>query len=106
MFTMSTDGTGPHGFAAECSGCSETYHDRDSENDCAGFLFRINEQGETMRIKVGNRVIDSKDEPIMVILTDQDKVNIGRMDPDCTKYCEFEKDDHDIEDIECWMADT
>lgn len=40
-----------------------------------------------MKIKVGNKIYDAEDQPIMVILTDGDKDLISRMHPDATKYC-------------------
>lgn len=45
-----------------------------------------------MKIKVGDKVYSSKDQPIMVILTDVDKYNIDHMAPDNTKYAEFSGD--------------
>ena len=40
-----------------------------------------------MKVKIGNRIIDAEDEPIMVILSDKDKCNIANMDPESDKYC-------------------
>ena len=42
-----------------------------------------------MKIKVGDRVYDANDEPVMVILSDKDKMNIRDMDPEATKYCGY-----------------
>ena len=42
-----------------------------------------------MKVKIGDRVYDANEEPIMVILTEQDKVNILNMIPEATKYCVF-----------------
>jgi len=42
-----------------------------------------------MRVKIGNQVYDSKDQPIMVILEDYNKEHISNMAPDAKKYCEF-----------------
>lgn len=42
-----------------------------------------------MKVKVRNSVYDGFKEPIMVILTEQDKKNINKMLPSCTKYCQF-----------------
>ena len=40
-----------------------------------------------MKVKIGNKIYDSKDEPIMVILSEQDKTNIASMTPTAHKYC-------------------
>jgi hypothetical protein len=42
-----------------------------------------------MKIKIGNVIYDSEKEPIMVILSESDKVNIKNMSPEATKYCSF-----------------
>ena len=45
-----------------------------------------------MKVKVGDTIFVSDNQPIMVILTDDDKSNIANMDPDCTKYATFQDD--------------
>lgn len=42
-----------------------------------------------MKVKVGNTVYDSNDQPVMVILSDMDKKNISRMYDECSKYCGY-----------------
>jgi len=42
-----------------------------------------------MKIKVKDKIYDSKDEPIMVILEDHNKKDICNMAPEAKKYCEF-----------------
>jgi len=42
-----------------------------------------------MRVKVGNRVYDSEEQPVMVVLSDSDKKNIAEMLPECTMYTAF-----------------
>jgi len=42
-----------------------------------------------MKIKIGDKIYDAKDEPIMVILEGNDKENIKKMHPMATKYCSF-----------------
>ena len=42
-----------------------------------------------MIVKIGNTVVDSENEPVMVVLSDQDKENIASMLPECHKYCSF-----------------
>ena len=58
-----------------------------------------------MKVKIGNKIHESKDGPIMVILTDKDKENIANMDKDCTKYCMYQ-DDMSDEEIYKWMEET
>jgi hypothetical protein len=42
-----------------------------------------------MIVKIGSKLYDGLTEPIMVILTEEDKKNIGNMHRDATKYCEY-----------------
>lgn len=56
-----------------------------------------------MKIKIGNKVYDGENEPIMVILTDADKKNITNMLPECTKYCQYPEDGFDEKEIDKWM---
>lgn len=44
---------------------------------------------EFLKVKIGNKIISSEDEPIMLILTDQDKFNISHMHPSSYKYCSY-----------------
>ena len=55
-----------------------------------------------MKIKIGEKIYDSTDEPIMVILSDKDKENIKNMLPECSKYCSF-PDTHNTDEILDWM---
>ena len=45
-----------------------------------------------MKVKINNKTYDSNEEPIMLILSDQDKKNIKNMADDATKYCSFPED--------------
>jgi hypothetical protein len=57
-----------------------------------------------MKVKVGNKIYDGSNEPIMIIVSAGDRENIANMLPDCTKYCQYPNDiDQDI--IEKWMED-
>jgi hypothetical protein len=58
-----------------------------------------------MKVKVGNKVYDCEEEPVMVILTDQDKKNIASMRSECTKYCMFPCD-YVPEEVEIWMDEV
>ena len=42
-----------------------------------------------MKIKIGTKIYDAGKEPIMLILTDQDKSNISNMDKRCSKFVMF-----------------
>ena len=42
-----------------------------------------------MKVKVGDKIYDGEEEPVMVILTEQDKLNITTMLPEATKYCSY-----------------
>lgn len=57
-----------------------------------------------MKIKIGDRVIDPNDQPVMVILTPKDKENIANMEPSATKYCAFPAG-IDPEVIKAWMEE-
>lgn len=56
-----------------------------------------------MKIKIGNKVYESKNQPIMVILTDQDKINIACMEETDFNYCQFNPDKSTPEQIDEWM---
>ena len=44
-----------------------------------------------MKVKIGNKVYNTEDEPIMIVLSDKDKENISNMG-ELTKYCGYPKD--------------
>ena len=58
-----------------------------------------------MKVKIGDTVYNGDDVRIMVILTDKDKENIARMEPECDKYCEFPQTD-DEQEVARWMSDV
>jgi hypothetical protein len=55
-----------------------------------------------MKVKVGNNIYDASEEPIMIILTDQDKENIFNMSPMCNKYAAA-PDTMDEKSFDKWM---
>jgi hypothetical protein len=61
-----------------------------------------------MKVKVGDKIYDGEKEPVMVILTDQDKKNIADMLPDAYRYCAYPGETQWIKDdykaIREWMA--
>lgn len=56
-----------------------------------------------MKVKIGNRITDGTIQPVMVILSDQDKENIRNMAPDATHYCAYPAEKFGVEEIESWM---
>jgi len=58
-----------------------------------------------MKVKVGDTVYDGNEQPVMVILSDEDKENLKNMPEDKSKYCSCPKDS-DPEEIEKWMAEV
>lgn len=48
-----------------------------------------------MKVKIGNNIFNSEDQPIMVILSEEDKNNIKNMANDATKYCSYPDDGFD-----------
>jgi hypothetical protein len=42
-----------------------------------------------MKVKIGDKIYDASEEPIMLILTQEDRKNIENMSPNATKYCAF-----------------
>ena len=55
-----------------------------------------------MKVKIGNKIYDSNEEPIMLILNDGDKSNIANMHTDKYKYVSF-PDLMSIEDVKEFM---
>jgi len=55
-----------------------------------------------MKVKIGNKIYDAEEEPIMVILSKADKKNIASMLPEETKYCTF-PNSYDEEKIDEFM---
>lgn len=50
-----------------------------------------------MKVKIGNKIYDSREQPIMVILEDYNKKDISNMDKEAYKYCEFPDDISEID---------
>lgn len=44
-----------------------------------------------MKVKIKNKIYDSDNEPIMIILSPMDKLNINHMNPSADRYCSFPK---------------
>lgn len=60
-----------------------------------------------MKVKVGDKIYDGENEPVMVILSKEEKEQIADMSPDATTYCiypstnEWTANNH--EKIRAWM---
>lgn len=57
-----------------------------------------------MKVKIGIKIIDSNDEPIMLILDQREKDLIGSMNGQNLRFCAFPEDSN-IQVIEEFMAD-
>ena len=42
-----------------------------------------------MKVKIRNKIYSGDREPVMIILSEQDKQNIANMIPNATKYCVY-----------------
>lgn len=62
-----------------------------------------------MKVKVGNKVYDSENEPVMIILSKGEKKQIANMRLEATKYCVYPDTDklirNDYSEIKAWMKD-
>ena len=63
-----------------------------------------------MKVKVGNKIYDGNDEPVMVILNQREKEHIANMPLDATKYCVYPSEEekwtaNDYEGIKQWMKE-
>ena len=60
---------------------------------------------EEMKVKVGDKIYSAKDQPIMVILDENDRFNIAHMPESVTRYAEFPSD-HNMttEEMLEWMG--
>lgn len=56
-----------------------------------------------MKVRVGDKIYDGEKEPVMVLLTTQDKCNISNMSKDDHRYCQY-PEDWTRENIWCWLA--
>lgn len=54
-----------------------------------------------MKVKIGDKIYDSRKEPIMLILSDRDKEDILNMNLDAHKFCSFPSswDEKEIEEF-------
>jgi len=55
-----------------------------------------------MKVKIGDTIYNSSEQPVMIILTEKDKQNIAMMANTAKKYCSF-PESWNIEEIERFM---
>jgi len=55
-----------------------------------------------MQVKIGNKIYDSRETPILLILTSEEKGHIANMDTLATKYCAY-PEGADVDEITEWM---
>ncbi len=58
-----------------------------------------------MKVKVGDPVCDGEREPVMVILSDQDRRNIAAMPPEATRYCVYPDELWTPDQVRGWMRE-
>lgn len=57
-----------------------------------------------MKVKIGNKIYDSEQQPIMLILSREDKLDIANMAETATKFCSYPGgDDWTVDRIKKWM---
>lgn len=56
-----------------------------------------------MKIKVGDQVFDDESIPVMIILSEQDKLNIENMPTTAFKYALFPEDYGTKDEMKDWM---
>lgn len=59
-----------------------------------------------MLFYIDDKIISSQDQPLVIVLSAQDKINISNMLDSCNAYCEFEKGKHSIEFIEAILKNA
>ena len=56
-----------------------------------------------MKVKIGDKIYDGAIEPVMVILTDDDKANISNMPPNNFKYLSYPEEEMTNEEALLFM---
>ena len=56
-----------------------------------------------MKVKIGDKIYDSREEPILLILNEEDKRNLERMDTEATKFLSF-PDKMDLNEAKRFMV--
>jgi len=58
-----------------------------------------------MKVKIGDKIYDGKEVPIMLILNKGEREQIAEMYSTCTRYCMYPQDKYTVEQIKEWMLD-
>ncbi len=56
-----------------------------------------------MKVKIGEKIYSSEEEPLMIIFSDSDKVNIMDMAPEATRYASFPEGWGSEDEMLAWM---
>ncbi len=56
-----------------------------------------------MKVKISDKIYDSNEQPIMLILEDDDKRNISWMASNATKYCSYPDEGFTEDEIKDFM---
>jgi len=59
-----------------------------------------------MRVKIGETIYDSNEQPVMIILSPTEKRQIAHMGPMDTKYCVYRAWTADADALKKWMEDV
>lgn len=51
-----------------------------------------------MKVKIGNKIYDAENEPVMIILDKEAKEQIAQMHGDCFKYCQYPDEQYWVQD--------
>ena len=57
-----------------------------------------------MKVKIGDKIYSSDEEPIMLILNEEDRRDLANMAPDALAYCVYPKDKLTVEEIREFMS--
>lgn len=57
-----------------------------------------------MQVKIGNKIYNSDDLPIMLLLSDEEKTQISNMRPEDKKYCSYNPKIISAENVRRWMV--
>ena len=59
-----------------------------------------------MRVKIGDQIYSSNDEPILLILDEGDRQGIINLDPDAKGYCVYPQEKFTPDQIAEWMSNV
>lgn len=63
-----------------------------------------------MKIKIGDKIYDSEKQPVMIIISEEEKKQISNMAKEATKYCIYPDNEewtsNNFKNIKQWMRDV